>query len=102
MTMLSSFKRLSGQLMLGARGELGWISEDHAFHLDTELTRAFANYTVHYLKEYAANPDDHLFRVGLIYHSKQPHPWVGRRGAHDLPRERGRRQRTHHVSKEEA
>ena len=61
--------------MLGPRGELGWVSETHAFQLDGELTRTFAGYTVSYLKDYAANPDDHLFRVGLVYHSKQPHPW---------------------------
>lgn len=73
--MLSSFKRLSGQLMLGPRGELGWINDAQAFQLDGELTRVFATYAVHYLKEYTANPDDHLYRVGLIYHSKQPHPW---------------------------
>jgi hypothetical protein len=75
MSALSSFKRLGGQLMLGPRGELGHVSDAYTFQLDHELTRAFANYTVHYLKEYLANPDDHLFRVALVFHSKQPHPW---------------------------
>ena len=71
MSVLTSFKRLAGQLMLGPRGELGFITEAHTFQLDNELTRAFANYTVQYIKDYNANPDDHLYRVGLIYQSTQ-------------------------------
>lgn len=75
MTALSSFKKLAGQLMLGPRGELGVVTESHTFQVHGELTKIFAGYTVHYLKEYAASLDDHRFRIGLIYNSSQPHPW---------------------------
>lgn len=75
MSVLQSFKRLAGQLMLGPRGELGVVTDSHTFQVNGELTKVFASYTVHYLKEYAANLDDHRFRLGLIFNSTRPHPW---------------------------
>src|SRR4051812_49198394 len=75
MATLSSFNRLGNLLMLGAQGEIGRISDQKSFQFDLGLTRHFAAYTPGYLKEYAANPDDHRFRLGLIYQSRQAKPW---------------------------
>jgi hypothetical protein len=75
MTDLSRFSRIPHLLMLGARGELGNVTEDGKFQIDPELTRRFATYAVRFLHEYAANRDDHRFRVALIYLSHEPKPW---------------------------
>ncbi len=75
MSALPSFARLGNLLMLSTRGELGHVTERKTLQLDPELTRGFAAYTANYLKEYAANVDDHRFRIGLIYQSRQQKPW---------------------------
>ncbi len=74
MNTLSSFTRLSNLLMLGPRGELGPVT-GKTFQVDTTLTNMFATYTARYLNEYAARLDDHRFRIGLIYQSRQPKAW---------------------------
>lgn len=75
MTTLSSFTRLSNLLMLGGNGEISRITDQKTFQFDLDLSRRFANYTPAYLREYAAKPDDHRFRIGIIYQSMQPKAW---------------------------
>lgn len=75
MSALSSFTRLGNLLMLGARGELGHVTDQKTVRIDPELSRNFAAHTANFLKQYAANLDDHRFRIGMIYQSRQPKPW---------------------------
>ncbi len=72
---LSSFSRLNGLLMLQSNGDVGLITEQKTFAADAEISEGFRGYSIDFLKEYAANPDDYRFCVGLLYQSLQPKPW---------------------------
>ena len=75
MNSLQAFTKLSGLIVLGPQGELGYITDTNTFQLDTLLTRKFATYNVQFIKNYSERLDDHRFRVGIIYRSKRNHPW---------------------------
>jgi hypothetical protein len=61
--------------MLGPQGELGRITDTQTFVPDADLSRSFGNYAAGYLRAYTANPDDHRFRIGVIYQSQNAKQW---------------------------
>jgi hypothetical protein len=75
MARLAGFKNITHLVMLGARGELGHVTEQHTFQVDPQLTRQFAAYSVRLLRDYLADIDNHRYRVGLIYQSSTPKAW---------------------------
>src|SRR6185369_4052886 len=65
---------LNGLYVLTQKGELGFYDDEQQFHLDVALSEALREHNVNLLDGYRADSGRQA-RVGIIYPTRDAHPW---------------------------